>query len=320
MTQRFEPGDPAMTDVVVVGGGVIGMSVAWELRERGASVLLLERDRVGASASWAGGGILSPLPPGSDSAALQPLLQDSLRRYPAWCQRLHEASDIDPEYWVCGATYFSGGIATELPELAQVRSPRLLKGLALALQRSRIAIREHSEVLGWHLKGTRLAGVRLRDGLVRCRSVVVAAGAWSGGLGSHDVVPVKGQMLLYQTVPGALQKILIGDRAYLIPRRDGHVLVGSTLEHTGYDQTTTGEARQWLIEQGIALWPALADLDVKAHWAGLRPGYPADAPLIASDPQIEGVVHCTGHFRIGITLAPASAAAAAALVLDDRVS
>ncbi len=309
-----------MTDVVVVGGGVIGMAVAWELNARGASVLLLERDRVGSSASWAGGGILSPLPPGSESTALRPLLQESLQRYPAWCRQVHEISDIDPEYWICGATYDNGQGVIEIPTLAQVRNPRLLKGLMLALHRSRIAIREQAEVLGWHLDGSRLAGVRLREGLIRCRQVVVTAGAWSQSLGSSAVAPVKGQMLLYRTEPGALHRILINDRAYVIPRRDGHILVGSTLEHAGFDQATTIAARQWLMEQGASLWPPLLNLEVKAQWAGLRPGYPADVPLIAADPRIEGLVHCTGHFRIGITLAPASAALAAALVLDGRDS
>ncbi len=299
----------AAVEVVVIGGGIIGLSIAEELAVRGREVVVLERDRIGRAASWAGGGILSPLPPGSCPPLLQPLLDDSLRRYPQWCADLQTLSGIDPEYWVCGGRYLSDEGERQLPTLAQVRNPRLLHALVGSLRARDVALQEEVEVLGWQQQAGQLTGVETAQGIWQCQQAVLAAGAWSGGLSPLPVQPVKGQMLLLDGAPGQLSEILIGEEVYLVPRRDGQILLGSTLEQAGFDTVPTAAAEAWLLHRARRLWPSVDKHPVIRQWAGLRPS-PGPArvlPLMGADPQLRGLFHCSGHFRIGITLAPASA-------------
>lgn len=297
----------ASPDVVVVGGGIIGLSTAWALSKRGAKVVVLERDAMGRGASWAGGGILSTLPPGHCPEALRPLLDDSLQRYPDWCAELAECSGIDPEYWICGGRYLDACGEKALPDLAQVRNPRLLKALAVALRRRGVDLHEGQEVLGWQVNGGKLRGVKTRHSVWPCARAVLAAGAWSGALGATGIRPIKGQMLLFKLQPGEVNQILIDDEAYVIPRRDGHVLVGSTLEDVGFDLSATVGAREWLSVKGRALCPMLKNAAKLRHWSGLRPRASDERPLLDADPCITGLYRATGHFRAGITLAPGSA-------------
>ncbi|MFT4047245.1 MAG: FAD-dependent oxidoreductase [Solimonas sp.] len=292
-------------DVAIVGGGVIGLACAEALSRQGRSVCVIERGELGRAASWAGGGMLCPLPPDHVPEAIRPLLEESLALYPGWCERLQRESGIDPEYWECGADYFKAdGRHLEYPRMAQVRNPRLLKALAGTLRRRGAALREHTEALGWIEDGGQVAGVRTSAGDVAARTVVLAAGAWSASLGAAGIAPAKGQMLLLRGAPGELPRLRIADDVYLIPRRDGHILVGSTVEDAGFDTTPTAQARDLLLARAQRVWPAAAGLPVVAHWAGLRPR--GEEPALGPDPQRAGLYLATGHFRIGITLAPAS--------------
>lgn len=299
---------PARADVVVVGAGVIGLTTALELARRGHEVCVLERDDASARpCSWAGGGMLSPLPPTIAVPELEPLLSQSLAMYPRYCAELLEETGIDPEYWVCGARWIGEADEQDLPELAQVRNPRLLQALRAALGKRRVPIVYQAEVRGWQLSGDALVGVQTAQGNVACARAVLAAGAWSGQLSSLPIGPAKGQMLLLKTEPGRLPHILIDEQAYLIPRRDGHILLGSTLEDAGFDVTPTLEARAELLMRGQRLWSSLGDWPLVSHWAGLRPRGGGIAPSIEADGCIRGLYHNVGHFRLGITLGPASA-------------
>jgi glycine oxidase len=140
----------------------------------------------------------------------------------------------------------------------------------------------------------------------------VATGAWAGitlpGMeGVPNVRPIRGQMLLFRLQPGVLDTILYRNGLYLIPRRDGHVLVGSTLEDVGFDKSTDGTTCQRLHAEAAALLPALAAVQPIQHWAGLRPGSPDNMPIIDRHPDFDNVFVNTGHYRYGVTLAPASA-------------
>lgn len=313
----LEPGLPAHAEVVVVGGGVIGLSVALALAERGREVVVLEREADPRSASWAGGGILSPLPPMQCPESLRPLLKRSLELYPSWCERLARLSGVDPEYWACGATYIPDlGEPVPLPGLAQVRNPRLLKALRGALSSLGVRLLSPVCVTGWRMGEDALRAVETDRGIVSCAQAVLAAGVWSQALHPVDVKPVKGQMLLFRSSPCALAQILIGDQAYVIPRRDGHLLLGSTLEDAGFDDRTTEVARDRLLREGVLLWPALSQLQPVAQWAGLRPCGPGIAPLLEPAAGCPGLFLATGHHRLGITLAPSSAERIAELMAD----
>lgn len=285
----------------------MGMTTALEAARAGLAVCVVERGIAGREASWAGGGILSPLPPDQPVPEIRALLDESLRLFPAYCAALQTATGIDPEYWVCGADVRGHGGRRWFPDIAQLRNPRFMQALRAALGQARIPLLEQTPVLGWATRGSRLTGVRTGQGVIACRQAVLAAGAWSATLADVPVEPAKGQMLLLRGWPGMLDHILMDDEAYLVPRRDGRVLVGSTVENAGFDVTPTAQARVFLMEHARSLWPDAAGLPIENHWAGLRPRPAGAEPLIGPLAGIDGLYLNTGHFRLGITLSLASA-------------
>lgn len=306
---------PATADVVVVGGGIIGLSTALELAKAGFKVCVVERGEAGRQCSWAGGGMLATLPPDEPAPEIVPLLQESLRLYPDYCARLAQDTGIDPEYWGCGAWLFRGATERWLPDLAQVRNPRLLKALKRALTQIGVSVVEDTNAIGWLAKGDRLDGVHTSRGSIACKFAVLAAGAWSSDLAPFAIKPVKGEMLLLRAKPGLLGHIRINEHAYLIPRRDGLILLGSTVENAGFDAAATPAARALLLQRLEFLWPAGKELKVEQHWAGLRPRPDGVAPVIAAANNMRGLFYNTGHFRLGITLALASARRITAMMI-----
>ncbi len=208
----------------------------------------------------------------------------------------------------------SGMFARSLfsPDLANIRNPKLLKALRAALdQMANVRLLEHQAVCGVALESGRIAGVITASDTIPADCVVVAAGAWSSELlatlGLHlPVEPVKGQMILYKCEPDYLPAMVLAEGRYAIPRRDGHVLVGSTLEHVGFDKTPTGEALASLQASAEKMLPGLAQREVVGHWAGLRPGSPDGIPFIGEVPELPGLWLNCGHYRNGLVLAPAS--------------
>lgn len=326
-------------DVLVVGAGVIGLSTALALRHAGLRVSVVDRQAVGrGGASWAGGGILAPLEPDAVDASTLPILRDSLSCYAGWCEELHALSGVDPEYLRCGMRVFppfdvadwealgarcglrvdgaSDGL--NLPEVAQVRSPRLLRALAGALRAKGGELIEHEAVIAL-LGQERVEGVRTANRELSAGVVVLAAGAWSSALCEEALIePVRGEMLLIDTRPGELETIRLGEGMYLIPRRDGLVVAGSTLERAGFQDTPSAAGREQILRAVRRLAPQLADRAVLAHWSGLRPAPRGRAPQIEWSAGRAGLLIHTGHHRLGITLAPGSARRAAAMVMAAR--
>ena len=337
-----------MPDMIVVGGGVVGMLTAWTLGQAGAEVVLLERGETGREASWAGGGIVSPLYPWRYSAAVANLAHWSQDFYPPLGDRLLADTGLDPEVHVTGLYWLDlddqaealawakahgrplsevdiGAVHEAVPVLgrgfmravymsgvANVRNPRLAKSLREALIRlPNVSVRERVEVTGFLRAGERVNGVSTEQGDFTAESVVLAAGAWSGELLAKlglvlPVEPVKGQMILYRCAPDFLSSMVLAKGRYAIPRRDGHILVGSTLEHAGFDKTPSDEALKSLRASAEELIPALAGKEPVNHWAGLRPGSPQGIPFIGEVPGHRGLWLNTGHYRNGLVLAPAS--------------
>ncbi len=344
-----------MVDYLIIGAGISGMMAAWELRRAGAEVAIIERGEVGRQSSWAGGGILSPLFPWRYPAPVSRLAQWSLKRYPALAAELAERSGIDPECRINGmlmldvndtdvADRWAGQFQTTLiqinesrrreleprlvtgqsglwmPEVGQVRNPRLLQALHRLLGEMGVTFHTRCEATSLVTRQGRIGVVVTSRGEYRADGVIVAGGAWSrqilGGLGRCvEVEPVRGQMLLVKTPPGWLTRIILTDSCYLIPRKDGHVLIGSTMERVGFDQRTTVAARQGLHRAALELVPELADYPVVNHWAGLRPGSPQGVPYIGEHPEVRGLYVSAGHFRNGVATGPASARLLADLIL-----
>lgn len=337
-----------MTDCIVIGAGLIGLLTAQRLAEDGLNVMVLERGQPARESSWAGGGILSPLYPWRYSDAVNVLARESQHLYPSFCQRLHAATGIDPQWTRSGLLVadiddplavkrWAERFATELtwptvaeagqieprlgirpetsvwlPDIAQVRNPRLVKSLQAYVEQQRVEIQAESPVLDWKIREGRIAAVVTPQGEVFADHYVVAGGAWSGRLleatGIHlPIEPVRGQMILFKGPPGLLSCITLYKDHYAIPRRDGHVLFGSTLEYVGFDKETTATALEDLTRAAFELVPCLADLPIEKHWAGLRPGSPDGVPMVGPHPGIGNLYINTGHFRNGVVLGLASA-------------
>lgn len=225
-----------------------------------------------------------------------------------------EVAEIEPAY---------GGDsvgALWMPQVGQLRNPWLLRALIGSCRKQGVELVEHAEVESVLQSAGRAVGVQTQTDQYEADLVLVAGGAWSqqvlGEYGSKIAVePVKGQMLLYRTEPGLFKRIILSDSHYVIPRRDGHILAGSTIEYCGFDKSTTDAARDTLRESAEALVPALKEVPIIKQWAGLRPGSKDGVPYIGEHPQLENLYVSTGHFRNGVVMGAASAVLLADLIL-----
>lgn len=199
-----------------------------------------------------------------------------------------------------------------MPEVGSIRNPRLGQALKRSLElRPNVRILEHVEIKAIRQMDGQAIGVDTANSVLSAGQVIVTAGAWSSALlapiiPSLPIAPVKGQMLVYNAPKGLVNRVVMLDGRYVIPRNDGRILVGSTLEYADFDKQTTEEAKQSLIASAHAILPALKDLEPEHHWAGLRPGSPDGIPFIGAVPSV-GKLHLNaGHFRNGLVLAPAA--------------
>ncbi len=346
-----------MSDCLIIGGGIIGMLTALELAQAGFKVSIVERGKIGQEASWAGGGILSPLYPWRHPTAVTTLSQWSQTHYPEFFNQILQTTDIDPEYVGNGLLILDTEEYTQakawaeqyqiplqllsgeniydcepelgqfkeafwLPMISQVRNPRLMKALRKALELADIALLEHYQVTALEVLGQKNIGIHTENhGFLAAKHVVIAAGAWSGRLLNTiniplDISPVRGQMILFSAQPGLMSRIILSNEHYIIPRRDGCILAGSTLEQTGFKKETTERALQNLKYSAITFVPRLADYRITHHWAGLRPSSPNGIPYICQHPNIEGLYINTGHFRNGVVLGLASARLMGDIILE----
>jgi len=318
---------------VIVGGGVSGLTAAQQLLLQGETVTVLERVATGRESSWAGGGILAPLCPWDYPAEVTRLTGLGAAMFPAWSAAVHAATGIDPEYDVSGMRVLppfdlakarlwceehawkleESPESLLLPDVAQVRNPRLVQALRKQVELLGGHIVEHCEVQGINASAGRVKSFSTSKGEYSAGRYIICAGAWSKQvLGQYalqlDIKPVRGQMLLFKFTTPPLQHILLQGGMYLIPRRDGHLLVGSTLEEAGFDKSTTIEARDSLWQRAQLILPVLRDIPLVQHWSGLRPASPHNIPTIGRHPQLDNLYINSGHFRYGVTMAPASAA------------
>lgn len=199
-----------------------------------------------------------------------------------------------------------------MPEVGSIRNPRLGQALKRSLElRDNVRIIENTEIRGIREMDGHAIGVETPNAVLSAGQVIIASGAWSAGVLSQvvpdlPIQPVRGQMLVYNAEPGLVDRVVMLDGRYVIPRNDGRILVGSTLEYSSFDKHTTEEARASLMASAQAIIPALAELEPEHHWCGLRPGSPDGIPFIGEVPGMKKLWINAGHFRNGLVLAPAA--------------
>ena len=343
-------------DITIIGGGIIGLLTAREFFKAGATVTVIEKNLLGQESSWAGGGILLPLYPWRQADAITRLVLQSLKLYPALASQLNTETLIDPEWNPCGllitknpdiaaavdwctANNISFQQAGEdffntlnttpdnplwLPEIAQARNPRLVKSLRQDLINKGITLIEHCELKAITLEINRIAAINTTSGQFAVNQLIISAGAWTGPLFQQlfsatavpRIFPVKGQMLLFDAKPETLRHMVLDGDQYLIPRRDGKILAGSTVEQDDFNKTTTTEAKGQLNAFALNLLPSLKNFPIVKHWAGLRPGTEHGVPYIDKHPEISNLCINAGHFRNGLVMGPASAQLMVDLVLN----
>lgn len=349
-----------MSDILIVGGGIIGMLTARELSLAGMKVTIVDQTEAGQESSWAGGGIISPLYPWRYPDAVSALAKWGQHFYPELIEEIKAETGLDAELLHNGLLILNSDDQAEalewaknwqaqcelvdskavleiepvlspaladqqkaiwLPAIAQVRNPRLVKASKQYLLKQGVTFVENTEIVGILQQDNKVVGVQTHSGNINADKVLIAGGAWSSNLLKNinirlDVAPVKGQMILFKTPPGSIKRIVLSQDRYVIPRKDGRVLVGSTLEHTGFEKNISTEAYNDLRSEAARIIPMLAEIEVEHHWAGLRPGSTNGIPYICAVSEIEGLYVNSGHFRNGVVLGPASARLMADIILS----
>jgi glycine oxidase len=339
-----------MSDVIVIGGGIIGLLAARNLSISGAGVTVFDQGACFAESSLAGAGIVSTMRPWAYPDEVNRLIFRSRVLYPSLVDILFEETGIDGEYFCSGMllcdeereevgaarqwakkhsfelqvqTAESGeGRANLLfPEVASLNNPLFGKALRASFEADLdVQLYEHQPVISIEFeKGKPVCVCGDRDFVAD--QVLVCAGAWSGALladsgllsGDSDLgrkagtFPIKGQILQYRLAPGEVPHILLKEGRYIVPRRDGALLVGSTGEDVGFDKQLTRDALEALGDFAKSMLPQLEGKEPEAHWAGLRPATTTELPFSGRLPDMENIYVCTGHFRNGLAMAPAAA-------------
>lgn len=342
----------AATDILIIGGGVVGLAIAIELKRQGAKVTVVSKDFTQA-ASHAAAGMLAPLAEKLVSPAMLDLCLRSRWLYPEWTQKLEELTGVDTGYLPCGILapvyekpqsisendqgvwldrsairMYQSGLGDRVvggwwyPEDGQVDNRCLMRTLLQAAQTLGIEIKEGVSIKAIQQKQGRVNGVLSDIGQLEAEQYVLATGSWSNQVFPVPVRPVKGQMLslrmpqkLHQPFP--LQRILYGDDIYLVPRQDGRLIVGATVESAEWTPFNTPKGIQSLLNKATELYPAAADWQIEELWWGFRPGTPDELPILGRS-ACENLFLATGHYRNGILLAPITATLIADLMLEQK--
>jgi glycine oxidase len=382
-----------VADVVVIGGGVAGLSVARELARWGTRVALVERGRLGAEASWAAAGMLAPQVEADGRDEFFDFACSSRDAYPTFAAALREETDIDIELDCTGTLRlaFTEGderdcarrfewqrregliveqlnaaellalepnlstlarVALRFPRDWQVENRRLCDALARASQLAGVRVLEHTEAHSLEVRGGRFVSVETSRGSISAGAVVVACGAWSSLLtdatsrgatagesdtaqsssltfatpATHDanaqqsprIEPVRGQILCYAMPEDEplVRHVVYGASGYVVPRRDGRLLAGTTTERAGFDKSVTEEGRRAIRLCAEEIAPGVASLKITDGWAGLRPRAEDDLPVLGASTEIENLFYATGHYRNGILLAPLTGALVAEMIMS----
>ena len=335
-------------DTVIIGGGVIGSSIAWNLIAQKQQILLVEKNQPGQEASAAAAGILAVASGRSKRGPMYQLKRAGQEMYPALVQELEERTGIDIEYQTTGVLdlirtdadekkyrqlyelrreqgYAAAWLTAEEvrrlePTLTtelrgavhfsgdhHLHNGKLAEAWAKAVQQRGGIVQAGVTVNEARIDGSKVTAVRIGDEWVTVNTVVIAAGSWSRQVGdlfglTIPVEPAKGQMITVRATE--LRHVISWNEHYLVPRKNGEVVIGSTVEFVGHNKDVTLETVQSLISRSMDLAPSIGKAPLSRFWAGLRPYSPTRRPILCRAPGLENVVLATGHHRNGIVAAP----------------
>lgn len=341
----------AASDILIIGGGVIGLAIAVELKLRGATVTLVSRDFKHGS-TLAAAGMLAPFAEEIPASPMLELCLGSRSLYPEWIRKLEQLTGVSTGYWPCGILapayeeprdvqtkgdhwldrdaihLYQPGLGSEViggwwyPEDGQVDNRELAQALRLAAQELGVNLREGIDVEAIEQQNRLVREVRTSAGEFQAEHYILATGAWSNQLLPLPVRPKKGQMLSVQVPqdkrqPLPLQRVLYGSNIYIVPRRDGRILIGATVEDVGFAPHNTPKGIQSLLAQGIQLYPELEDWPIQECWWGFRPATPDELPILGTSP-CKNLTLATGHYRNGILLAPVTSVLIADLISEQK--
>lgn len=361
--------DTHSSDVLVVGGGVIGLSIARALRERGVGkITVLDQSTPGREASYAAAGMLAPQAEADSPDAFFRFCRESNRMYSRFAEELLDETDVDIELDDEGTLFLAfteddlvelsrryewqsaAGMRVEhltaaethrlepfvspdsigslfFPDDRQVENRSLIKALLEYAEQNGIEIVPDTEItrIG---ESARAAEAISADGRAfEAESLVAAAGSWTSrikgvdpGSGVPEIKPVRGQMIAFETVKRFFRKVIYSHRGYIVPRKIGRVLAGSTTEDAGFEDKTTDEGIETIRENAVEISPSLANLKVADRWSGLRPFSASGRPFIGAVPGTGRIYAAAGHYRNGILLAPLTAEILAMKIADGTES
>lgn len=357
------------SDILIIGSGVIGLSLARELHKKGAGkITVLERGKFGRESSFAAAGILAPNDESEKYSVLFEICMESKRLYPNFAEQLFAETGVDVELDQSGSLYlaFSEADVAEIrrhlywgksvsldvkqlsaedvrkfepfvspdvreglffPDDWQVENRKLLVALKKYAELNCIEIIENAEVKNLIIENGKTVGAETSDKKFFAETTVLATGAWTSLIKSGENVlplpeikPIRGQMLSFKTAKRLFSTVIYSPRGYLVPRIDGRILIGATVEDAGFDKNLTEDGIKYLLETAFEISPHLKGLKIFDQWAGLRPFTADGLPILGAFREIENLHVATAHYRNGILLAPLTAKILAENIVENLES
>jgi glycine oxidase len=354
----------SFSDVLIIGGGVIGLSLARKLHKKGVKkITILERGKLGQEASFAAAGMLAPQAETEKPDDFFHFCDESNKLYPNFAKELLVETGVDIELDRSGTLYLAfserdvaeirnryewqkeAGLQVEhltaqearkiepfispdarealfFPNDWQVENRKLLTALQKYAEINQIEMVESAEVKNLLIENGKILGAETSSQKFLAEKVILATGAWTSLIKSGENVPslpkvrpIRGQMLSFHTAKRLLSKVIYSPRGYLVPRFDGRILAGATVEDVGFDKSVTTSGIDFLLENALEIAPSLVNLQPSEKWAGLRPFASDGLPILGALAKTENLFIATAHYRNGILLAPLTAE-----ILTDKIA